>query len=158
MLIFHQFEGSGPGAVIRLHLETPTAWMSKDGKYYSLGSLWYLVSNRHMGASEYIRKVHAIQHSTPIHTIDLVQIKEVKEYFTRYKAETKMIDKNKRTATLLNKNELRKSGMRASSHNNQLGDQKQGSYNAMNQVQGGSNGQYGKLHQKKRDLKLNEKL
>lgn len=65
-LVFQQFEGSGPGATIRLPLDTPTAWMSKDGKYYSLGSLWLLVANRHMGASEYIRTVHATQVKTPI--------------------------------------------------------------------------------------------
>mmetsp|Transcript_8464 Transcript_8464/g.12926 ORF Transcript_8464/g.12926 Transcript_8464/m.12926 type:complete len:89 (-) Transcript_8464:1214-1480(-) len=44
MLAFSQFEGIGPGAVLRLPLSTPTAWKRSAGsntEFYSLGSLWF---------------------------------------------------------------------------------------------------------------------
>lgn len=43
MLAFHQYDGLGSGAIIRLPLETPTAWKVKGDDFATLGSLWCLL-------------------------------------------------------------------------------------------------------------------
>ena len=58
LLTFHQFDGIGQGAIIRLPLNTPTAWKikGKDGEFYNLGSLWLYLSNKSLPPSQYMRK------------------------------------------------------------------------------------------------------
>ena len=60
-LAFHQFEGMGSGAIIRLALETQTAWKIKDTQNFcTLGSLWCLLAHKDLKPSEYMRKASEI--------------------------------------------------------------------------------------------------
>lgn len=75
---------------------------NQENGYYTLGSLWCVAINRDLKPNEYMRMAFSIG----VKSISLLELNEVKDYFTRAKLESKMIDKQMRTQTLLNKNEL----------------------------------------------------
>jgi len=66
-----------------------------------------------------------------------------------------MIDKNKRTSTLLNKNELKNKRAGGSSYHQ---DPSKGGYSSVGHAQGAGDPSQASAHMKKRDLKMNEKL
>jgi hypothetical protein len=101
-LAFHQFEGMGTGAIIRLPLETNTAWKIKDNTFCTLGSLWCLLTYRDLKPSEYMRKTSEIG----VQNIRYI-LNEVKDYFTGVKNDSDMIDVHMRTQTLIRKNDLK---------------------------------------------------
>ena len=79
LLAFHQFEGIGSGAIIRLPLDTMTAWKIKDTQNFcTLGSLWCLLTYRDLKPSEYMRKTNEIG----VQNI-FTMLNEVKDYFTK---------------------------------------------------------------------------
>ena len=60
VLAFHQYDGIGSGAIIRLPLETPTAWKVNDSEFASLGSLWCFIEYRNLIPSEIMKKAREI--------------------------------------------------------------------------------------------------
>jgi hypothetical protein len=103
VLAFHQYDGIGSGAIIRLPLVTLTAWKLKDNEFATLGSLWCLVEYRDSKPSDYMKKAGDIG----VQTLQFDVKKEIVEYFTTNKSDSDMIDVHMRTQTLFSKNELK---------------------------------------------------
>jgi len=105
-----------------------------------------------------VRKVLQYKDKIPIELVDTVQshFKEILEFFTQAKATTKMIDKNKRTSTLLNKNELKKNIRPGGSTYYQ--DPSKGGFSSVGHAPEAGDPSQTTPHMKKRELKMNEKL
>jgi len=78
MLVFHNAEGNRTGSVIKLPLQTPTAWRNKKGdtkqSHYTLGSLWCIIQYRHLKLSEYLKQAREIgvQIMNPVEKAEIV--------------------------------------------------------------------------------------
>ena len=131
LLAFHQFDGLGSGAIIRLPLETPTAWKLNDNEFATLGSLWCLIDFRDQIEAQKLSNYFKMTDEIGVQKIHQAK-KEILDYFTGNKSQSEMIDVHMRTQTLFSKNELKYRSQK---------------------------GKAGELqHQKKREMKFNEKL
>ena len=73
-LCFENYESSS----LKLSLDTPTAWKMKSGKgYYSLGSLWCVLTHKNLQVGEQMKKANEVG----VKMIDYIDKKEVNEYF-----------------------------------------------------------------------------
>lgn len=119
--------------MLRLPLDSETAWKSKQAAagFYSLGALYFCVLHMHKGARarDYMKKCQ----EAGVKSIPITETAEVISYFTGAKPQSDMIDLQRRTQTLVSKNELRHKGTKHSS-----------------QAQAAAT--------KKREIKLNEKM
>jgi hypothetical protein len=84
--------------------DCPTAWARKDGKgYYTLGALWFWLSNRELKQPEYLRSAS----STGLPIVQFQDRQEVIDYFTGLITTTECIDERVRGETLIKKSHLK---------------------------------------------------
>ena len=128
---FLVFESPERG-VLRLPLDSDTAWKSKQAaSFYSLGALYFCILHKGARVGDYMKKCQ----EAGVKSIPITEKAEILSYFTGAKPQSDMIDLQRRTQTLVSKNELR---LKASKHSSQA--------QAAGQLT------------KKREIKLNEKM
>lgn len=85
MLVFTITEpnSSRPLSVMKLPLQTPTAWrIKKEGAgFYTLGALWCTMENRNKLTSEYMKEATRIG----VQHVILTEKNEIVSYFTGHK-------------------------------------------------------------------------
>ena len=107
-MAFHQYDGIGEGAKLRLELQTPTAWKkdsNTSSNFCTIGQLWCFLAHPELANKwkEYSDKTKDM--GVPMITI--TSKREITDYFTGVKSESSFIDVQMRTQTLLSKNELK---------------------------------------------------
>lgn len=75
---------------LKLPLDTQTAWQRSDkqGQYYTLGSLYFMVANKDTKFGDYCREANRLK----IPQVNVLDKQEVIDYFTGKLAESQKID------------------------------------------------------------------
>ena len=105
VLAFHQYDGIGEGAKLRLELETPTAWKKDNtsSTFCTIGQIWCFLAHPDLKFRDYSEKTKEI--GVPM--MQITSKRELMDYFTGVKSESSFIDVQMRTQTLLSKNDLK---------------------------------------------------
>ena len=96
-----------PHSSLKIPLDVPTAWARSDGKgFYSLGTLWYWMSNRDQNQPTYMRNANQV--GIPI--VPFNDRDEVTKYFTGAITHSSHIDERVRSDTMIKRSMLKAGG------------------------------------------------